>query len=184
MFRNILVAVDGSVASNRGLKVALAFAKDQGAALHVVHILDESTLAQHFEGEIYLPPDYVDTAIAGLRESGSKVLERAEALAKKQGQPIRTSLVASRGRDVAQSIVHEARRVRAQLIVLGTHGRRGLRRVLLGSDAEAVLREATVPVLLVRAEPHLAPYIAPARAQGAPSRVSDVAIVRAGPPYP
>ena len=47
--------------------------------------------------------------------------------------------------------MHEARRQRADLIVLGTHGRRGLRRAVLGSDAEQVVRRSPVPVLLVRA---------------------------------
>jgi nucleotide-binding universal stress UspA family protein len=55
------------------------------------------------------------------------------------------------GGRVSAVIVAEARRVQADLIVLGTHGRRGFSRALMGSDAEAVVREATVPVLLIRA---------------------------------
>jgi len=64
-----------------------------------------------------------------------------------------TLMVESRGRYVSDVILHHARAWRADVIVMGTHGRRGLKRLLLGSDAERVLREAPVPVLLVRAEP-------------------------------
>ena len=60
-------------------------------------------------------------------------------------------LVETRGQTVAHAILGQAQKTKADLIVLGTHGRRGLSRVLMGSDAEAVVREARVPVLLVRA---------------------------------
>ena len=153
MFRNLLVAFDGSAPAVRGLKAALALARDQSAKLHVVHVVDESGVARSYEGEIYLPPRYVDAAIADLREAGRKVLDKAQALAGRQGLTIRTVLIDSEGATTAEAILRAAKKARADVIVLGTHGRRGLRRALLGSDAEEVVREATVPVLIVRAEP-------------------------------
>ena len=66
------------------------------------------------------------------------------------GLRAKTVLVETVGESVADAILIQARKVRAELIVLGTHGRRGLARMLMGSDAEAVVREARVPVLLVR----------------------------------
>ena len=153
MFRNLLVAFDGSPPSLRGLKAAVALARDQEATLHVVHVIDQSSIALSYEGEIYLPPSYVDAAIEGLRETGRKVLAKAEALARREDQAIRPLLVTTRGEAVAEAILRAVKKTHADLIVLGTHGRRGLRRVVLGSDAEAVLREARVPVLVVRAEP-------------------------------
>ncbi len=72
------------------------------------------------------------------------------AAAEKEGIRAKTLLRETLGGPAADSIVRDARRQRADLIVLGTHGRRGLRRMVLGSDAEAVVRTSPVPVLLVR----------------------------------
>lgn len=152
MFRNILVAVDGSPASNRGLAMALALAKDQNATLHVVHVVDQALIALGMGGASYVPAEYVDTLMAALRDQGAKLLRKAEAAAAKQGQKVTTAVIESLGATVAYAILRQARKVHADIIVLGTHGRRGLRRVVLGSDAEAVLRESRVPVLIVRAD--------------------------------
>jgi nucleotide-binding universal stress UspA family protein len=80
------------------------------------------------------------------------MLDAASKVALKQGVKADASLVESRGRPVSDVILDEARKWRADLIVMGTHGRRGVNRLLLGSDAERVLRSAPVPVLLVRPE--------------------------------
>ena len=69
---------------------------------------------------------------------------------KKSGVKAETAQIESRGQLVSEAILADARRSRADVIVMGTHGRRGLNRLLLGSDAERVLREANVPVLLTR----------------------------------
>ena len=153
MFHNLLVAYDGSGASLRGLKAGLALALDQDAALHVVYVVEPSSVARTYDGEIYLPQSYVDAALEALQETGRNVLAKAERLAARRGEAVRTHLVAAPGGTVADAILRTAKKVQADLIVVGTHGRRGLRRALMGSDAEAVLREALVPVLVVRAEP-------------------------------
>ena len=150
MFKRILVAVDGSPTSNRGFKVAVALAKSLGAKLLVLHVIDERAVGIGLSASGYVAPAYVEDVIAALRDAGRKVLAKAQREAKAQGQEIEAPLDESLGDGVAQTILRQARKVKPDVIVLGTHGRRGLARVVVGSDAETVLREATVPVLMVR----------------------------------
>jgi nucleotide-binding universal stress UspA family protein len=144
-YRKILVGVDGSAAGRAGLREALRLAKSQGAELCIVHVVNEVI---PYTPPVGAPP--VDLS-EQLRDSGRRVLDQASAQAKRTGVAARTVLVEGGRRGAAESIVGEAHKRRADLIVLGTHGRRGLRRMVLGSDAEQVLRSARTPVLLVRA---------------------------------
>jgi nucleotide-binding universal stress UspA family protein len=150
MFRRILVPVDGSTTSNRGLRVAIDLAHDQQATLHLLHVVDELLLTPALEGGAYFTAQQVDAYAAALRAQGGKVLAKAEAEAAKKGIACRTTLVETLGGPVADAIVAHAQKIRADLIVLGTHGRRGLKRAVMGSDAEGVVRASPVPVLLVR----------------------------------
>ena len=149
MFKRILVAIDGSPASNAGLKSAATLAADQRATLLALHVVDDSAILTGFDSSNF-PSSYVDAWVETLRTNGRKALTKAGAFARDQGVDLHPVLAEARGQTVAHAIVQQARRLKADVIVLGTHGRRGLRRVLLGSDAEAVVREASVPVLLVR----------------------------------
>ncbi|MGH8801543.1 MAG: universal stress protein [Casimicrobiaceae bacterium] len=149
MFKSILVALDGSAASNVGFKTALRLAGDQHATLLALHVIDSAAAVVGFEGG-YAPPSYTETLYNALRKSGEAILGKAETAARTAGVTCQRLLVDSRGQAVAQAILQQARTAKADLIVIGTHGRRGLSRMLMGSDAEAVVREATVPVLLVR----------------------------------
>jgi nucleotide-binding universal stress UspA family protein len=88
--------------------------------------------------------------LARLARSGRRLLERTRLSAKKLGVDAETVLREPVVKRVADTILSEAKTWRADLIVMGTHGRRGVRRVVLGSDAEQILRQAEVPVLLVR----------------------------------
>ena len=91
----------------------------------------------------------IDTIIDELKASGQSVLAAAAKTAAAQGAKCDSALVESMGLRVADQITAEAKRWRADLIVIGTHGRRGVQRMLMGSDAELVVRNTTVPVLLV-----------------------------------
>jgi nucleotide-binding universal stress UspA family protein len=91
--------------------------------------------------------------VDSLRERGKTILADSAALVRKQGLEPETVLLESIGGPAADLIVAQAKDYQAELIVMGTHGRRGFRRLALGSDAEQVVRLATVPVLLVRGEP-------------------------------
>jgi nucleotide-binding universal stress UspA family protein len=149
MYRRILVPLDGSATSARGVHEATGLAKGQGARLRLVNVLDERFFVSSAEG---YPMSNITELIALLRAEGQKALDEASKAALKQGVKVDAALVESGGRTVSDVILDEVRKWRADLIVMGTHGRRGVNRMLLGSDAERVLRSAPVPVLLVRAE--------------------------------
>ena len=86
-----------------------------------------------------------------LRENGGRLLEEAKGTAKAAGVEADTVLYDRLSGEVHELVIREAAEWPADLIVLGTHGRRGVGRAVLGSSAEHILRHATVPVLLVRA---------------------------------
>lgn len=151
MFKQILVAIDGSPTGNRGLKAAIELASGHAASLTVIHVVDDMQSVSYIGDMGYVPADYVDKLLDDLRANGRKILAKAEGAAHAAGVDAKTLLVESRGGSIADAILAQARKLRADTIVLGTHGRRGLRRALMGSDAEAVLRDSRVPVLLVRA---------------------------------
>jgi nucleotide-binding universal stress UspA family protein len=145
-YRRILVPVDGSPTSNAGLREAIALAKGQGASLQVVHVVDYHALAMSgLEAGVY-----ANDLIANLTESGRRIVKRAEGDARKAGIPVKGVLLESPAGPAAGAIVRQARKAKADLIVIGTHGRRGVRRMLMGSDAEEVVRASPVPVMLVR----------------------------------
>jgi nucleotide-binding universal stress UspA family protein len=147
LYRKILVPIDGSPASNRGLAEAIALAKDQSAALRLVHVLEELALGAGGDAVVYL-----GNTVNLLRETGEQVVAAAEALVQASELKAESIILETMSGRAAEAIVAEATRCGADLIVLGTHGRRGIRRLVMGSDAEAIVRTAPVPVLLVRAD--------------------------------
>ena len=148
MYRRILVCVDGSVASNQALGAATGLATDLGgrAVLRLVHVLDEQSFYTGYErygaqsGEI----------ITIMRKRGEKVLSDALAIAQSAGMEVDTLLIDRLGERLGESIAGQARKWKADLVVVGTHGRRRVARLLLGSGAETIIRLAPVPVLVVR----------------------------------
>lgn len=146
MYARILVAVDGSPGSARAVAHAIALSKAFGAVLRVLHVVDMGWLA--------LGPELaVDTQrlAAARRAEGERTVTAALETARAAGVPVETSLVetGAPGQRVPSQIVQEAQAWHADLLVLGTHGRSGAERLLLGSVAEGVARRASVPVLLV-----------------------------------
>ncbi len=147
MYKRILVPLDGSSTSKLGLKEALRLAKGQNASLCLLHVVDELFVTQAGEGMII-----ADQIFNKLRAGGKRVLAAGLAQARKRGVRARGVLSETMTRPVADVIVRQARAWKADLIVIGTHGRRGVRRVVMGSDAEQVLRASPVPVLMVRSK--------------------------------
>lgn len=150
MFRRILVPIDGSPTSRRGLDEAIALARDQTARICLLHVLDERVVTQSFDATMYVPANYVDDFLKALRNQGKRLLARSEAKVRKARIKMDTVLVETLGGGVAYTILAQAKKWKADVIVLGTHGRRGVSRLVLGSDAEGVVSGARVPVLLVR----------------------------------
>ena len=148
MYRQILVPLDGSETSLRGFEEGLKLAAGQHARLRLLNVVDDSL---GVAAEYAYPAGDMGELLGALRASGKRMLDRLAARARAEGVEADTVQVDSVLRPVSAAILEEARRSNADLIVMGTHGRRGMKRVLLGSDAEAVLRESAVPILLVRA---------------------------------
>ena len=148
MYKRILVAIDGSATSLRGLNEAIHVAKDSGAKLLLVHVLNALIL----ESEVASTAYYQALADA-LRSTGWKILEHAATAVRDSGVPFDQKLIDKIGAHAAEEIIAVAKDWQADLIVLGTHGRRGLKRLVMGSDAELVLRRSPVPVLMVRDQP-------------------------------
>ena len=146
MYQRILVPIDGSTTSDRGLTEAIAIARLTGANLRLLYVLDELVFVSGFEAGA----TYLNTVLPQLRRHSEQLLAAGKERAAAAGVGVDTLCVECFARRTADIIVEQAASWPADLIVLGTHGRRGVRRVLLGSDAEQVLRMAPVPVLLIR----------------------------------
>lgn len=148
MYKRILVPVDGSKTSMKGLREAIRLAKSCKARLRLVHVVDES-MAFRDSAFSFGTENILDI----LKKGGEKALKSAADFAEKQDMKAEIALIESFKGRVADGIVGDARKWRADLLVLGTHGRRGVSHLLLGSDAELVVRLSPVPVLLVRGAP-------------------------------
>lgn len=142
MYKHILVPVDGSTTSMNGLEKAIRLAKASGARLRVLHVVD---------GIAFSRDHSMFTATADkFRDSGRKLIKDVMARVKKQQVQADSRMVENLTGRAADTIVKEANKWKADVIVMGTHGRRGFNRLMLGSDAELVVRTASVPVLLVQ----------------------------------
>lgn len=147
MYQKILVPVDGSDTSVRGVEEAIRLAQLTKGRLRFLHAIDELSFALSMDAYAGYAGDWLKS----LREGGAKVLDAAREMARAAGVEAEVVLQDSFNGKVAELVAAEAIRWPADLIVLGTHGRRGVGRLFLGSGAENILRTAPVPVLLVRA---------------------------------
>jgi nucleotide-binding universal stress UspA family protein len=146
MYKRILVAVDGSDTSNLALKEAIKLAKDQRAALRLIHVVDETPVYMMVD----VPYSIVDYQKA-MREAGRKELAACAAKAKAARVKFDTKFVVinTLAQRICDVINKEAKRWPADVIVIGTHGRRGFNHLFLGSVAEGVIRLAAKPVLVI-----------------------------------
>jgi nucleotide-binding universal stress UspA family protein len=146
MYCHILIAVDGSDASRAGLREVVRIATPDVSKLRLVHVVDSSV-----GKESYDPGTVGDTMVQASRDEGTAILAEAGAVLAKYDLHAECVLIESKGERVASRIVAQAREWPADLIVMGSHGRRGLARMAMGSQAAEVFRESPVPVLLIRA---------------------------------
>lgn len=146
MYKRILVPTDGSETAKSGLREAIRLAKDQSAQIRIIHVVDEFVMGSS--------PAYavvMGNIIDDLRTAGKSILTSAQAMVQEAGITVDTQLIEAFGSRAGEHIVRAAQEWPADIIVCGTHGRRGLRRIVLGSDAEYLVRRTPVPILLVRA---------------------------------
>lgn len=147
MYKNILVALDGSKISDSLIEEIIKLTKGQNVNVRMIHVVDESFVS-------YGSPafDYI-SIISACREDGEIILNNAaKQITNQSSINVETAILELKplqGR-VAEVIVDEATEWSADLLVIGTHGRRGFSRLFLGSVAENIIRIATTPVLLVR----------------------------------
>jgi len=147
IYQRILVPIDGSATSERALQEAIKLAEGK-AQLRVAYVLEEIF---PLDTESYAFIDYAALQEA-VRHTGERTLAQAAEKARQSGMTAETALLDAKGERIAGVIKDDALHWQADLIVIGTHGRSGLSRLLLGSVAEGVARDAPVPVLLVRTE--------------------------------
>ena len=144
MYQKILVPVDGSTTSECALQEAIRLAQQQRAQLELVHVFED---VLYWVDERYI--NYAELQET-IRASSEKILTQAQALVQQAGLTAETKLLEAKSQRIANILVAEAERWQAELIVIGTHGRTGFSRLVLGSVAEGVVRTASMPVLLVR----------------------------------
>lgn len=150
MYKRILVAIDGSANAANALEQAAALAGGLSASLRLIHVVDMGLMP--YGPEIGID---IDALLEARYAAAEKVLGDARDSVQATGVAVETKLVdtALPTMHVATKIAEAAASWPADLVVLGTHGRRGVERWLLGSVAEGVARRSTVPVLLVPMPP-------------------------------
>lgn len=147
-FHQILVPVDGSPTSEKALDEAIRLARLNGARLRLLHVVDDLAYVTGFESAA----NYLNEIIPLMHAAGEKLLDGYRQKALDQGVEADSVLIDDKPGRICDHVAEQAMRAKADLIVVGSHGRRGVGRVLLGSDAELIVRHAPVPVLVVRAK--------------------------------
>lgn len=145
MYKRILVPVDNSATSRAALEEAKRFAKNEHAAVRLVHVIDLAQFAWSANEFLDVP-----SLQASLREGGNSVLAESVAAMQAQGIEPESSILETWGGLISKVIIDDAEDWKADLIIMGTHGYGGLKHMLLGSVAEGVVRHTPAPVLLVR----------------------------------
>jgi nucleotide-binding universal stress UspA family protein len=143
LFKKILVPIDGSDTADKAMRMALDMARESLASVRFMHVIDDDRYFSSYEFSADLRTYAFDNA--------KKLLQNAMDAAAALGVNADTQLINKPGQRLGENVADEAQNWGADLVVVGTHGRRGLGRMLLGSGAEQVVRLSPVPVLMVRA---------------------------------
>lgn len=142
----MLVPIDGSPTSAKAMVTAVQLARLNGARIRLLHVIDELDYVNGFE----TPKTYQEELIPLMHAEGEKLLARMRRLATNKCVACDSVLIESGAGRVCDRVAEQARRVHADMIVLGSHGRHGLARLLMGSDAEQIVRHSPAPVLVVK----------------------------------
>ena len=147
MFRRILCATDGSKRSAHAVKTAAALAHGSGALLTLVHVTPDYRTPYYPDGVMIDWPSEKDYK-RDCKAAADKVFAKDTASALKEGVEVETQHLF--GDSPADEILAAAKKAKADLIVMASHGRKGFEALLLGSETQKVLARTTVPVLVVR----------------------------------
>jgi len=146
MYKRILVPINGGPASELAVNEAIKIAQGN-ATIRLLYVLEEVALPLAVESY-----DYASSVVVleTTRKSAKGILKEAENIVRRTGMTVETALIEDLGKGVVDMINNDAQGWSADLMVIGTHGRTGLTRLLMGSVAEGVVREASIPVLVIR----------------------------------
>lgn len=147
MYQNILVATDGSELSKKAIDSATDLAAAVGAELVALYVVPRYPVS-YFEGGITISTDEIARTEKQWSEKGQAVVDAVQREAQAKG--VKTKAVVIQSDMVAESIMSAANKNNCDLIVMASHGRKGIKRVLLGSETQHVLTHSTVPVLVLR----------------------------------
>jgi nucleotide-binding universal stress UspA family protein len=149
MYANILLSTDGSDVARKGVEHGIALAKALNAKVTVITVTEPLPLvAGSPTGTGWIPSqDVFDTYDAASKAQASKILDEARAMAEQIGTP--AELLHVSNASPATAIIETAKSRGCDLIVMASHGRRGLRKLILGSQTSEVLVDGSVPVLVV-----------------------------------
>lgn len=147
MYKRILVATDGSQLSKKAVKGAIDLASATDAELVALHVVPRYPMS-YFEGSVGLSPSDVARTEKAWQDKAQDLVDAVIDQARGYGVKARSSIVHSDA--VSESILSAAKKNKCDLIVMASHGRKGLKRVLLGSETQQVLTHGTTPVLVLR----------------------------------
>ena len=147
MYERILVATDGSALSDKAVKHALDLAKMTGASLIALKVVPRYPRS-YLEGGATVDISEIKRIETQWTDQAQTVLGKIKADGKTMGVSVKTSVAKSDL--IAESIIAAAEKQNADLIVMASHGRKGIKRLLLGSETQHVLTHSSVPVLVLR----------------------------------
>jgi len=147
MFKRILVATDGSTLSKKAVSSAISLASQNDAELVAVTVVPRYPTS-YFEGSMTFSPDDIARIEGDWRDKAQGKLDRVGELAKAAGVKIKTAALSSDL--VAEALIAAAKKHKCDLIVMASHGRKGIKRLLLGSETQHVLTHSDLPVLILR----------------------------------
>lgn len=147
MYQRILVATDGSTLSKKAVKAAIDLAALCGAELVAVKVVPRYPQS-YFEGGIALQPEEVRRVESQWAEEGQTVVDAVKKAALAKGVTVKAITVKSDV--VSDAVLAAAKKQQCDLIVMASHGRKGIKRLLLGSETQHVLTHATIPVLVLK----------------------------------
>ena len=150
MYKRIMVAVDDTFAKSNVLDTAISLAKQSNARLAVCHALDETIFARR-QAEVLLPGTLAQVT-QSLSDGARQFLDQAAAVVRAAGLEVDVRVVQSEASHVAEMLAEAAAEWQADLLVLGSHGQRGIDRFFVGSLAEQLVRKARTSLLLVRSD--------------------------------
>ena len=147
MYKRILVPTDGSTLSKKAVKAAVDLAASVGAEVVALNVVPRYPTS-YFDGALSIAPSEVARVEKQWAESGQAMADAVESVAARAG--VKAKAITMRSDLVAEAILAAARKHKCDLVVMASHGRRGLKRLLLGSETQHVLTHGNIPVLVLR----------------------------------